>query len=259
MNSQVEKNSGNTFIDENHDDLLDRLDDLVVLVHDKWDSMLFHQEYGDFVSKLEQHFSHEEIVLKGAGFRELNAHVVKHRELSLELIMLNFENTDYDGAVDILCKTRALVHAHELLEDQRYWAVFDGGAIEQKLDNWWSADFKTGDKAVDQQHKALMRYICRFMEDFQDSSDRKKACMELGRIKDFSEYHFNEEEQIHGINMKDAHMANHRKLLTDLDSIISEVRKGKYNVANIGSYLKFWLQSHISEYDIPSVAKGRTH
>ena len=153
MYMQEKNQSGNSFIDENHDELLDQLEGLTELLRDNWDFELFSKAFSNFVSNLESHFSHEEMILRGAKFKDLESHKIKHREISLKLLIGNLSDFGYDGAVQLLAKTRSAVFSHELLEDQNYWEIFNDDIGDFDAYASWSVDLETGDKDTDEHHQ----------------------------------------------------------------------------------------------------------
>lgn len=68
MQNQSDNNSGNSFIDEDHEKLLEHMDELTLLLRDNWDRDNFNSSVQDFIVKVESHLSHEEVILKGAKF-----------------------------------------------------------------------------------------------------------------------------------------------------------------------------------------------
>jgi len=243
--------SGNSFIDENHSSLLSQLEMLTELVRNQWQAETFNIAFSSFVSSLEEHFSHEETVLKGADFKELEAHIIKHRELTLQLRMKNMGDFDYDDAVQLLVYTRSAVFSHELLEDQKYWSIFEINAANLDVDSGWSNDLLTGEKEADQHHQALVKFIQRLDTLFKNSEDYIRAAQELKLLKSYSQMHFDAEKILLGEGLLILHELNHKALLKDLEVLIQEVEAGKYNLANLADYLRYWLISHIKNFDVP--------
>lgn len=256
MHTHTNNQSGNSFIDENHDELLSHLDSLTELLRDNWDFEIFSQEYSNFVSSLESHFSHEEMILRGAKFKNLESHKIKHRELSLKLLIGNMSDFGYDGAVQLLAKTRSAVFSHELLEDQNYWDIFNDNIGDFDEFVSWSTDLETGDKDTDEHHRALLKFIQRLDFNFRQTTDYEKVSNELKYLKNYSEFHFASEEKALGSGFKALHETNHKDLLVDLDSLIDEVKAKKFKLTNLGDYLKYWLINHIRDFDIPAFKKN---
>lgn len=66
--STLKPSSGNSFIDDNHSDLLQHLDSIINWSLDSWNSEEFKSSIRNFIVDLENHFSHEEIILRGAQY-----------------------------------------------------------------------------------------------------------------------------------------------------------------------------------------------
>ncbi|HXK56651.1 MAG TPA: hemerythrin domain-containing protein [Gammaproteobacteria bacterium] len=248
--------SGNAFIDENHKGLLENIDVISVSVRDNWDRQEFESNVRWFIVDLENHFSHEEVILKAAGFAELDEHSVKHRELSLRLRMDSIYTQNFDDSVRFLGTLRSKIFSHELFEDQSYWPLFDKETEDAKLLISWSAELETGDPEMDRHHRALVNHINRLHMQLCASTDKRFACAELRLLHEYSKFHFSEEEHSLGEKLRPGHRANHELLLIDLDRVIEEVDAGKYALPTIGDYLKYWLINHIQTFDIPSFSRN---
>ena len=149
MQNAATKISGNSFIDSNHDSLLELMDALTPFVRDSWEPELFSSGVRNLIAGLENHFSHEETVLRGAQYGQLDEHSVKHRELSMELRMQSLGGLDQNNAVRFLGSARTKVLSHELFEDQEYWPLFDDKNVEGTALINWSVEYETGDFDTD--------------------------------------------------------------------------------------------------------------
>ena len=177
MQNQSDNKSGNSFIDENHEELLEHMDELTLLLRDNWDRDNFNSSAQDFIVNVENHLSHEEVILKGAKFDDLDEHIIKHRELAVSLRMGSLAVYTRDEAIQFMANVRIQVFAHELMEDQKYWPLFESAnAAADNLINW-SSEFETGDLETDKHHKALVNYINRIHRMLADSSDIKLATL----------------------------------------------------------------------------------
>lgn len=243
--------SGNAFIDENHEGLLHHLNVLSETVRDNWTQDGFMSDIRDFISALENHFHHEETILKGASYEDLDNHITKHRKVALDLRREAYLHHDYDSAVQFLITSRTKVISHELFEDQAYWLTFEAEGSDADPLISWSREIETGNLETDKHHKALSNYINRFYKKFTSSSDVVSVCCDLETLYAYSEHHFIQEEKTFGKKLRRAHKANHASLLLDLATLIKEVETGDYKPENLGSYLKFWLLNHIQTFDIP--------
>ena len=224
--------SGNSFIDENHDWLLDNMDSLQDILHDN-EIEDFRDSVREFISDLENHFSHEEIILKGAKFSDIESHVIQHRTVSLNIRIKNSEFFDLFGAKEFLEKTRSEIIRHELIEDQKYWLLFEDN--DKKFPDLivWSKDLETRDHETNLHHKSLVKYLNRLNLKFMRSHDMDFICKELKSILAYSDYHFGEEEKILNEKINDSHKMNHRFLISDLERLIAEVKAEKFEPNNI--------------------------
>ncbi len=68
--------SFNRFIDHDHHDLVDHL-----MYLEQSDRADHHKAIPRFIRDLETHFRHQEMILQGAGFGQVEAHIPEHREL----------------------------------------------------------------------------------------------------------------------------------------------------------------------------------
>lgn len=252
MKNNIHKISGNSFIDENHNELLGFLDEITLFLRDEWDKDLFHSKIQNFIVSLENHYNHEEVILKGAGFENMDAHTLKHRELSMYLRIESLMPIDYDAAINFLSIIRSRIFSHELYDDQEYWPLFEPETPHTDTPMVWSSEFETGDMYTDKHHKAIINYINRLHQRLEYSSDIKLACNELTNLCAYSEHHFQEEESSLGSKLRPLHKTNHQTLINDLNALIKEVEAGKYKLNNIGDYLKFWFLNHVQTFDIPA-------
>lgn len=248
--------SGNTFIDENHSNLLDFLDDLSSLLSQNTDPDKYRLIIEDFITALECHFTHEEIILKGVGYKNLRIHTIQHRMMALDLhkyLVGSFPQHE----TDLLMKDlTASVLAHEMTMDQDYWPYFNDNPSGNNCLISWKPEFETGDKEADGHHQSLINHINRFYIKLVDSNDIDMACSELKLLGAYSKFHFQEEERLLGDKLRRGHKEHHQKLLADLNIVINEIKDGRFKLTTLGDYLDFWLLNHIKMYDIPAFSSN---
>ena len=252
MHLTAEIRSGHSFIDENHAKLIGKLEQLTNSLRKNWDRQTFIRNTTEFVRSLEEHFMHEETALRGAEYPDLEAHTVKHREIALKLRVQALEIHSYDTALAFAVLARSEILNHELVHDQEYWSVFESQPSDDEVLITWTSDLETGDLEIDQHHKALINYLNRLHDQFSNSSDHIAASQELRNLYNYSKLHFDEEEKHNKINMSPAHLRQHEKLLTDLDSLIKEVEAEEYSLEGISIHLKYWFIDHLRHFDIPT-------
>jgi hemerythrin len=244
-------NSGNSFIDENHIWLLNSIMELSgYLRGNNLDDFQYYIK--KFIVDLENHFSHEETILKGANFAEIDYHIIQHRTISLNLRIESLNSLDIAGAIGFFTKSRSDIARHELIDDQKYWTLFENE--ERNFPNLivWSKKLETSDHEINLHHEAMVNLINRLNAKFMKTQDIDYVCKELNSILEYSRYHFSEEEKLLGGILGENHKMHHNTIINDLNNVIQEVQTGNFEPKNLGDYLKFWLLNHIKNFDIPA-------
>lgn len=243
MNQMLSK-SGNQFIDDNPHDLLDHLVSLESALPQGME-----KAFQRFLGDMENHFHHEETILKGAGYEDLSSHTLEHRRIAIyfhELLNDSGKIRDVDSVVTAI-KTR--VFEHELTVDQDFWDLFPTDAEKEPLLRW-EPSLETGIEDFDAHHRALARHINRFYLDVSHHQSRKSVLSELNVLRAYAGYHFASEEQ--SIASDPQHKANHAQLLSDLDRLMQEFAEGKHTTESLRDYFDYWLFNHIRVHDIPA-------
>lgn len=253
--------SGNSFIDDNHQDLLLLVIDLAEAVRlrireegDTWQEI--QAKANDYIQALEQHFQHEELILKGANYGRLIEHMAKHREISYMLRTVALKEFTKDTALYFVESARTKIFSHELIEDQDYWSLFDEKDVTRSPLIKWSRKLETGNPEVDAHHRALINYINRLYRRVSSGLDRSTLSEELENLYAYSDAHFSEEQKLFEQRLtareKILHKSEHQTLLGDLNSLINETKSATYNADGIGDYLKYWFLNHIQKFDKPA-------
>ena len=253
MNSINNKISGNNFIDDNHHEIFCALEKLTFIVRDSWDKNKFISAVSDFIDQLENHFLHEEIILKSVNFENIDAHIILHREIALLLRIEIMDISTREEAIKFLIFIRSKIFSHELIADQDYWYLFDDGTLPAVLQ--WTDEFETGDIDVDKHHQSLANYINRLNHKCNQHLDINYICQELKNFYEYSKFHFEEEEELLGDSLRYGHKDNHKLLLEGLDTLITDIANNQVKISSVGEYLKYWLLKHIQNYDIPAFQK----
>ncbi len=256
-----DKSSGNPFIDQNHQNLLLLVSDLAEKVRrgtldidTKWDDI--QSESRDYVQSLENHFQHEELILKGAKYDNIDEHIAKHREISFFLRTITTHDFTKDTAQYFISCARTKIFSHELMDDQDYWPVFeaDSGFVSPLIT--WTRKMEVGEKDVDAHHHALINYINRLYQRVRSDQEESVLWEELESLLAYSHFHFEEEEKLFGPHLSDKdrvlHNTEHQRLLDDLGTVISEIKSGNYSINGLDGYLKYWFLNHIQKYDKPA-------
>ena len=101
----------------------------------------------------------------------------------------------------------------------------------------------------------LIRKLNKLYSDIQNNDFTKEIGELLGELFEYTEYHFEIEEEIFGrynYLEKESHMKEHENFKNYIKSHLSE--KGNYDLimaTNIIIYLKTWIVHHIKEIDVP--------
>lgn len=120
----------------------------------------------------------------------------------------------------------------------------------------FTENLATGNEMIDSQHKELIQKINDLLDSCEKSSDKVVAIKTLDFLSDYTEYHFNAEEQLQkDIEYPgyDKHKAQHeefKKTVEELHEMLVEeegpspafVAKVQVNVIN-------WLYTHIQGFD----------
>jgi len=246
--------SGNSFIDENHHDLLEHLASLTPVTEGRWSLPDFQENLRDFIIDIENHFSHEEIVLRGANYKDLDGHTLAHRRISLEMHNnLNREITSISEAKEILTAIHHDVISHELEKDQSFWYLFDDTPEKHKYRFIeFTEDMLTGNQKIDHEHLALLNHLNRYLLQPISREDIDEICYELNLLSLYSKYHFEQEELALNGKLAKSHKANHKKLINDLCVLIDELKQGKFKTSDLKDYLSFWFYNHIVRFDVPA-------
>lgn len=250
--------SGNNFIDANHIGLVKILEAL----ENDWK---LHGSSGNvvkiahkFLSSLHSHFRHEEIILKGAGYKQLDSHAKKHR--NIEYLLYSILSSGLFGATAFyfVDKSQSTIIEHELVEDQEYWNIFADHANTEHHLIEWSSDYETGIEGVDSHHKSLINHINRLNTRIANGQSEELVVSELKQLCAYSMHHFAEEE-VFLEKMGNARLHYHRRshdvLIKDLRTTIDEINDGEIDVSTVGDYLKFWFVNHLMVFDVPSFSE----
>ena len=249
--------SGNSFIDENHSSLVEHIGELESCLSGEWNAASYVMGLKKFVLDIENHFPHEETILRGTKFEKIDLHTLSHRNIGLKLHkVINKKIDSQSEAEKALSNIKVFLVEHKLYEDQDYWYVFDIYQIGEHSLIRFSEDMLTGIKEIDNEHFALLNHANRFLLKNIGKGDIGAICENLKLLALYSEYHFQQEETALGGNLKMSHKANHQKLLSDLKILINELELGKFRTENLGEYLNFWFHNHIAQYDVPAFKKN---
>ncbi|MEH6810936.1 MAG: hemerythrin domain-containing protein [Motiliproteus sp.] len=258
MGVVLEQKSGHNFIDENHTGLLESIDSLEKDLTDGWHKAVFVTSVDNFISSLENHFLHEETILRGAGYTDLQPHTLKHRDIAMQLRKSALAITDYESAGQFMSLAHSSILGHELIYDQQYWPILEEQPCHDERLIDWNSDLETGNWEIDKHHHALINHINRFHYIYFRAASRSLACQELRHLYAYAKWHFDEEEDELGSAISEGHRAHHETLLNDLKVLMAEVEGGEYQVESISSHLKYWLLNHLRHFDVPAFREAQS-
>jgi hemerythrin len=120
----------------------------------------------------------------------------------------------------------------------------------------WDEHFLTGIAAVDEQHRALVDLINDFGRALLDGSLSRGDCLAIvARLRDYTEYHFHEEEALmrdRGLYpaAREAHEEAHRAFVVEVERLERELPTMEEEEARaLHDYLVHWLGYHILGID----------
>lgn len=119
----------------------------------------------------------------------------------------------------------------------------------------WDKSLETGNVAIDEQHKSLIKAINDLLDACSQGKGRVEVQKTLNFLNDYVVKHFNDEEKLQ-IKSKYpdyiAHKKLHEDFKKDVANIVSEFEKGGATiplVAKVNSKIGDWLIRHIKTID----------
>ena len=121
----------------------------------------------------------------------------------------------------------------------------------------FTENLATGNEMIDSQHKELIQKINDLLDSCEKSSDKVVAIKTLDFLSDYTEYHFNAEEQLQkDIEYPgyDKHKAQHeefKKTVEELhEMLVEEEGPSPAFVAKVQENVINWLYTHIQGFDL---------
>jgi hemerythrin-like metal-binding protein len=117
----------------------------------------------------------------------------------------------------------------------------------------WKDSFSIGITALDRQHQGFLEMLNEYHEQVIRHGFNRVSPEMLGRLKDYAETHFRDEEALmsfKGYRDLDAHRKQHRyfrKMLVDLEN--GRVEGYGTTVEGMLAFLRDWFLTHILEVD----------
>ena len=120
----------------------------------------------------------------------------------------------------------------------------------------FTENLATGNEMIDSQHKELIQKINDLLDSCEKSSDKVVAIKTLDFLSDYTEYHFNAEEQLQkDIEYPgyDKHKAQHeefKKTVEELhEMLVEEEGPSPAFVAKVQENVINWIYTHIQGFD----------
>ena len=117
----------------------------------------------------------------------------------------------------------------------------------------WKASYSVGVEHIDNQHKKLLEILNNLYESFTDRSIGKKMETIFEDLFDYTNYHFNTEEELFkkaNYPKQEEHIEEHQEFIQKLNKFKSELKEGDYDLTiQLMNFLKNWLVNHISISD----------
>lgn len=117
----------------------------------------------------------------------------------------------------------------------------------------WNSQLSVGVEQIDSQHKELIRIANTLLEVIEQKSSRDVVSKVIGKLREYTVYHFNSEEQL----MEDVqypkrtdHYAEHKILKRDvLQYQRTLYEKKSVTVDEVLKFITDWLLTHILNFD----------
>lgn len=108
---------------------------------------------------------------------------------------------------------------------------------------------------MDDQHGILMDTLNELRRMLVTGADRRQICLQLERLIDFTQMHFQSEEQLlrqQGFPGTEEHHSAHQSLLARLYSALEHLnREETIHFSTVLEFLPAWYQEHVEQLDQP--------
>ena len=119
----------------------------------------------------------------------------------------------------------------------------------------WSHECIVGVEAIDDQHGILMDTLNDLREMLLRGSDRRNVCLQLERLIDFTQMHFQSEEKLllkQGFPGVKEHRTAHQHLLAKLYSALEQINHEEaLHFPSLLAFLPSWYLDHVEKLDQP--------
>jgi hemerythrin-like metal-binding protein len=119
----------------------------------------------------------------------------------------------------------------------------------------WSHECIVGVQAMDDQHGILMDTLNELRGMLVRGADRREICLQLERLIEFTQMHFQSEEQLlqqQGFPDAGEHRTEHQALLARLYKALEQVnREESVHFSSVLGFLPSWYLDHVEQLDQP--------
>jgi len=117
----------------------------------------------------------------------------------------------------------------------------------------WTDEMSVKIEKIDEQHKYLIKLINQLFEAMIEGEAYKILNDIINKLIEYSEYHFNEEENLlekNGYSESEAHKLTHKYFIDEINNFKNEIADGKTTLSiEVFNFLKDWLTDHILKTD----------
>lgn len=119
----------------------------------------------------------------------------------------------------------------------------------------WNHDGIIGVQAMDDQHGVLMDTLNELRRMLVRGSDRREICIQVERLIEFTQMHFQSEEQLlvqQGFPDVESHREAHHALLGRLYTALEQLhREEPVHFSALLEFLPAWYHDHVEQVDQP--------
>ena len=119
----------------------------------------------------------------------------------------------------------------------------------------WSHECLVGVQAVDDQHGILMDTLNELRAMLVHGADRRSICLQLERLIEFTQMHFQSEEQLlqqEGFPGLNEHRVAHQHLLAKLYKALEQINRDEFvHFSSLLEFLPSWYLDHVEQLDQP--------
>jgi diguanylate cyclase (GGDEF)-like protein/hemerythrin-like metal-binding protein/PAS domain S-box-containing protein len=118
----------------------------------------------------------------------------------------------------------------------------------------WRQEWECGIGAMDDQHRMLLDKLNSIFLHISQGCDAGETEARVRDLSRYTRFHFTSEELLmgrYGCANRGKHRLDHKKLMDEIDSVMSNVDVERNGVTVLLEFLKDWLIAHIREFDAP--------